>query len=50
MKNGSYKVARPFLVLYKEGKPSAETQKFLDWMLTEDAQKLVDQNGYISVH
>ena len=50
VKNGSYKVARPFLVLYKEGKPSAETQKFLDWMLTEDAQKLVDQNGYISVH
>ncbi|MEZ9059005.1 phosphate ABC transporter substrate-binding protein [Vibrio pelagius] len=50
VKNGSYKVARPFLVLYKEGKPSAETQKFLDWMLTDDAQALVDQKGYISVN
>ena len=50
VKNGSYKVARPFLVLYKEGKPSAETQKFLDWMLTKEAQALVDQKGYISVH
>lgn len=50
VKNGSYKVARPFLVLYKEGKPSAETQKFLDWMLTPEAQKLVDQKGYISIH
>ena len=50
VKNGSYKVARPFLVLYKEGKPSAETQKFLDWMLTDEAQALVDQKGYISVN
>ncbi len=34
VKAGSYKVARPFLVLYKKGKPSAEAQKFLDWMVT----------------
>jgi phosphate transport system substrate-binding protein len=50
VKNGSYKVARPFLVLYKEGKPSAETQKFLDWMLSKDAQKIVSAQGYISIH
>lgn len=50
VKNGSYKVARPFLVLYKQGKPSAETQKFLDWMLTPEAQTLVEKKGYISVH
>ncbi|MDN3681806.1 phosphate ABC transporter substrate-binding protein [Vibrio tapetis] len=50
VKNGSYKVARPFLVLYREGKPSAETQKFLDWMLEADAQALVEKKGYISVN
>ncbi|ANU38633.1 phosphate ABC transporter substrate-binding protein [Vibrio scophthalmi] len=50
VKNGTYQVARPFLVLYQEGKPSAETQKFLDWMLTADAQALVEQKGYISVN
>ncbi|MEF1283608.1 phosphate ABC transporter substrate-binding protein [Vibrio sp. M250220] len=50
VKNGSYKVARPFLVLYKEGKPSAETQKFLDWMVTPEAQNLVGKKGYISVN
>jgi phosphate transport system substrate-binding protein len=50
VKNGSYKVARPFLVLYKEGAPTAETQKFLDWMVADEAQKLVDGKGYISVH
>ncbi|MGD8110922.1 phosphate ABC transporter substrate-binding protein [Vibrio sp. TRT 17S01] len=50
VKNGSYKVARPFLVLYKQGKPSAETQKFLEWMLTTEAQSLVESKGYISVN
>lgn len=50
VKNGSYKVARPFLVLYKEGKPSAEAQKFLSWMVSDDAQSLVSKKGYISVN
>ncbi|MGF1698535.1 phosphate ABC transporter substrate-binding protein [Vibrio kyushuensis] len=50
VKNGSYKVARPFLVLYKQGQPTAEAQKFLDWMLTDEAQQLVDNKGYISVN
>ena len=50
VKNGSYKVARPFLVLYKDGQPSAETQKFLDWMVSTEAQALVDSKGYISVN
>ncbi|BCL71882.1 putative ABC-type phosphate transport system,periplasmic component [Vibrio nigripulchritudo MADA3029] len=50
VKNGSYKVARPFLVLYKEGKPSAETQKFLDWMVAAEAQSLVAKKGYITVN
>lgn len=50
IKNGTYKVSRPFLVLYREGKPSVETQKFLDWMTDETAQNLVEKNGYISVN
>lgn len=50
VKNDTYKVARPFLVLYKKGKPSAEAQKFLDWMLTHDAQAIVKQHGYIDIH
>ena len=50
VKAGSYKVARPFLVLYKKGQPSAEAQKFLDWMLSADAQKIVTEKGYISIN
>lgn len=49
VKNGSYKVARPFLVLYK-GQPNARTNDFLQWMSSEEAQKIVDDNGYISIH
>ena len=50
VKAGSYKVARPFLVLYKKGAPSASTQKFLDWMLTDEAQKIVASHHYIPVN
>ncbi len=50
VKDGSYKVARPFLVLYREGQPSIETQKFLDWMVADEAQDLVAKKGYITVN
>ena len=50
VKNGSYKVARPFLVLYKDGAPSAETQKFLDWMVADEAQAISAKKGYITVN
>ncbi|MEG3694196.1 substrate-binding domain-containing protein, partial [Vibrio coralliirubri] len=50
VKNGSYKVARPFLVLYKDGAPSAETQQFLDWMVADEAQAISAKKGYITVN
>ncbi|CAH0530144.1 phosphate ABC transporter substrate-binding protein [Vibrio hippocampi] len=50
VKNGSYKVARPFLVLYKDGAPSKETQRFLDWMVADEAQEIAAKKGYISVN
>jgi len=50
VKNGSYKVARPFLVLYQKGKPTAEAQQFLEWMLSPQAQEIVTEKGYISVN
>ena len=50
VKNGSYQVARPFLVLYKKDKPTPETKKFLDWMLSHQAQAIVKDHGYIDIH
>ncbi|CAM4450747.1 phosphate ABC transporter substrate-binding protein [Vibrio agarivorans] len=49
VKNGSYKVARPFLVMYK-GQPNARTNEFLQWMESKEAQQIVDDKGYISIH
>ncbi|MCL9775683.1 phosphate ABC transporter substrate-binding protein [Vibrio methylphosphonaticus] len=50
VKNGSYKVARPFLVLYKDGATSEETQQFLDWMVADEAQAIAGKKGYITVN
>ncbi|ANO34891.1 phosphate ABC transporter substrate-binding protein [Vibrio breoganii] len=50
VQNGSYKVARPFLVLYKDGAPTAETQQFLDWMVGDEAQGIAAKKGYITVN
>ncbi|MDR3191651.1 MAG: phosphate ABC transporter substrate-binding protein [Treponema sp.] len=47
--NGSYKIARPFLLLTKKGKTlNSETKAFLDWILTEPGQAIV-KTSWISV-
>jgi phosphate transport system substrate-binding protein len=46
---GSYKIARPFLLLTKSGKtPHPETQAFLDWILSPPGQAIV-KTSWISV-
>ncbi|MDR0554858.1 MAG: phosphate ABC transporter substrate-binding protein [Treponema sp.] len=47
--NGSYRIARPFLLLTKKGGPlHPETQAFLDWILSDNGQNIVKTN-WISV-
>ncbi|MDR0401965.1 MAG: phosphate ABC transporter substrate-binding protein [Treponema sp.] len=47
--NGSYKIARPFLLLTKKGKTlNGETRAFLDWILTDAGQSIV-KTSWISV-
>ncbi|MDR2186167.1 MAG: phosphate ABC transporter substrate-binding protein [Treponema sp.] len=47
--NGSYVIARPFLLLTKGGKPlNPETKAFLDWILSPAGQALV-KTSWISV-
>lgn len=47
IKNGSYKIARPFNIATK-GDVSAAAQDFIDFILSADGQKIVEDNGYIS--
>ena len=46
--SGSYKIARPFIVLYRKAQVKAETQSFLTWVMGGDAQKIV-ATSWISV-
>ena len=47
IKNGTYTVARPFnIATVKE--VSEVTQDFIDFILSEDGQAVVEENGYIS--
>jgi len=47
IKNGSYKISRPFNIATKEN-VSEVAKDFVDFILSEDGQKIVEQNGYIS--
>lgn len=49
IKDGSYKVSRPFLLAYKDGKLSDLAQDYLKFILSSDGQKIINDNGYISV-
>ena len=45
----SYKLSRPFLVVCKEGKLTEEGQKFIDYILSEEGQKIVEETGGIKI-
>jgi phosphate transport system substrate-binding protein len=48
--NNSYKIARPFLLLTKQGKAlHAETRQFLDWIVSPAGQNIV-KTSWISVN
>ena len=47
IKSGTYKVARPFNIATK-GEVSDVAQDFIKYIMSEDGQKVVEDNGYIS--
>ncbi len=48
VKNGSYKVARPFNIATKSD-ISEVAQDFIDFILSAEGQAVVEENGYVSV-
>lgn len=44
--NGSYAISRPFNIATKD-KKSEVTQDFINYILSEDGQKVIESNGYI---
>lgn len=49
VKSGAYKVARPFNILTKDGL-SDVAQDFIDFIMSADGQKVIEDNGYIAVN
>jgi len=50
VKAKTYKISRPFNYLINETQaPSAVAQAFIDWVLSDEGQKVVSENGYITV-
>lgn len=48
IKNGTYKVARPFNIATK-GDVSEVTQDFIDFILSTEGQAVVSENGYVAL-
>lgn len=48
IKNGTYKIARPFNIATKDGL-SDTAQDFIDFIMSADGQAVIENNGYISV-
>lgn len=44
----TYPLARP-LFMYTNGEPAGEVKQFINFVMSEEGQKLVEENGYISV-
>ncbi len=49
VKSGTYAVARPFLLAYKDGSLSDIAQDYLKFIMSADGQKIIGDEGYISV-
>lgn len=47
IKSGSYKISRPFNIVTKEGISDAAAD-FVKYIMSEDGQAVVEENGYIS--
>lgn len=48
VKSGDYAVSRPFNIAYK-GELSEAAQDFVDYIMSSDGQKVVSDNGYVTV-
>lgn len=49
-KEGRYQLSRPFLLVYQEDKLTPESEAFLDFTKTENAQSYVDDHGGIQIN
>ena len=49
VKDGTYAISRPFILVTKEGTVKPEVQAFIDYILSDEGQKIVTDEKYVSV-
>jgi len=49
VKSGDYKISRPFLLINRLDDVSEESQKLINFILSEEGQTIVSENGLISI-
>ncbi len=49
MKSNKYPILRPFLLVNKPEELSDKGQAFIDYILSEDGQKVVEEHGFVGV-
>lgn len=47
VKSGAYRISRPFNIVIKEGDTTPLVDDFISFILSEEGQKIVEENGYI---
>lgn len=48
VKSGDYEISRPFNIAYK-GQLSEVAKDFVDFIMSSDGQKVIEENGYVAV-
>ena len=49
IRNGSYPIIYQFYAVYRKDNQNENVQKLVDFMLSEDGQKIIDENGYTPI-
>lgn len=50
IRSGAYPIVNDFYAVTRKGETNPNVQAFVDWMLSEEGQAIVDGSGYVGVH
>lgn len=47
--SGSYPIVDHFYAIYRSDNPNPNVERFVNWMLTDEAQKIIEDAGYVGI-
>lgn len=50
VKDGSYALQRPFILVYRDDVISDEARDFIDWILSDEGQQIVENKKFITIN